>query len=83
VWLGTVLTNRDYVLRHYRCRVANRELGEEKLEFSVVCRGEPLLDRTVQIPELLLERTERLLASLVIELLIGIRRLSLVLRVFA
>src|SRR5688572_21532214 len=77
--LRTVLPDRRYVLRNRFGRSGDSKLREEKAELVVVGGGELRLDVGTEIPESLLEGTECLLPCLVEELLIGIRRLPLVL----
>src|SRR4051794_33343995 len=69
------------MLCNSRRRVRYPELSKKELELRVVSRGQLRLGSLVEIPEPLLERSQRLLARLVEKLLVGISRFALVPRV--
>src|SRR5678815_1134237 len=77
----TMLYRGVDVLLHVLCGVVHGELAKEELELLVVGLRELRLYVRREIPELLLERAERLLAGLVEELLVGVLFLPFILRV--
>src|SRR6266550_3672728 len=79
--LRLVLLDRLYETVHDVASVDDRELRKEKTEFLFVCPAEPTFYVGRKIPEPFLERSERLLPGLIEELLVGVSRLALVLRV--
>src|SRR5689334_13053608 len=86
---GEILVRRWSVLRleldefgNDALRIRDSQLREQELEFFVVSLCEVALHFRRQAPDLFLERTDRLLSSLIEELLVRIARLALVLGVF-
>src|SRR5437016_3252256 len=76
--LRPVLRRGLHVLLHVLRRPADGELLEQESKLLIVGVAERNADVGWQIPELLLEWPERLLARLVKELLIGVLRFALV-----
>src|SRR6185503_3752822 len=64
-------------------RIGDRQLGEKEAELLVVGFGEAGFDVGGQIPEPLLEGSDRLLPRLVEELFVGVARFALVLGVLS
>src|SRR3990170_13988 len=80
MWARLVLLDRLHETLHRVGRIHHRQLREEKAELFLVRSRELLLYIARELPEPLLERTQRLLPRLVEELLVGVRSLALVLR---
>ena len=78
-----MLHGRLHISRNCGCCSTDRELLEEKSKFLIVRVGQTRPCVVGQIPQATLERTERLLARLVKELLVGVRRLAFVLGILA
>src|SRR5450432_5203 len=78
---AATLDRRLHEARDCVRRTADTELLEEKAEGLVVGGGELRLHILRQIPQIALEGPERLLPTLVVELLVGVALLSFLLRI--